>query len=80
MREAATVLFSVERTLPTASRVSSLRPLATVMLACDAAARAGMVGEVTAVYQRVGNALGRSFEGCQANHAWPWPEERSTTY
>ena len=52
VRDDATALF--ERALPTASQVGSLRPRATVILACDAAARAGMVDEVADVYQRVG--------------------------
>jgi hypothetical protein len=71
-RDSAVALF--ERALPTASRVRHLRPLATVLLACDAAARAGMVGEVTDVCQRVGGSLQRSFEHCLADTLWPWPE------
>jgi len=72
VRAAALALF--EKALPTASRVNSLRPLAAVLLACDAAARAGMVGEVLDVYARVGDALRLAFETRQAFSDWPWPE------
>lgn len=69
---AATALF--ERALRSASRVNYLRPRATVLLACEAAVRAGMIGAVLDVYQRVANDLWRSFEHCEADSAWPWPE------
>jgi hypothetical protein len=68
----ATALF--ERALRSASRVGFLRPRATVLLACEAAVRAGMSGDVIDVYQRVANDLWRSFERCEAYSAWPWPE------
>ena len=72
VRRDATTLFV--DALPTASRVRSLRPRATVILACDAAARAGMIGEVTDVYQGLAEDLWRSFARCEADAAWPWPE------
>ena len=72
-REAAIHLF--ERALPTASQVTYVRPRATVLLACDAALRAGMMGKVLDVYQRVADALGLAFESCAAASAWPWPED-----
>lgn len=73
IRATATALF--ECAIPTASRVRSLRPLATVLLACDAAVRAGMVGTVLDVYQRVADALQRAYESCAAVSGWPWPED-----
>lgn len=69
---AATALF--ERALRSASRVGFLRPRATVLLACEAAVRAGVRGDVLSVYQRVADDLWRSFERCEADSAWPWPE------
>jgi hypothetical protein len=45
-----------------------------VILACESAARAGMLDEVADVYQRVSDDLWRTFDGCQADTAWPWPE------
>jgi hypothetical protein len=68
----ATVLF--ERALSTASRVHFLRPLAGVILACDAAVRAGLVGDVMDVYRRVASELWRSFGDREVDTAWPWPE------
>jgi len=72
----ATTLF--ERALRSASRVTSLRPRATVLLACEAAVRAGMIGDVLEVYQRVAHDLWRSFERCEMDSAWPWPESVGT--
>jgi hypothetical protein len=72
VRRAATTLH--ERALPTASQVRSLRPLATVILACDAGARAGMSDAVMDVYRRVANDLWRPFAGCEGDTPWPWPE------
>ncbi len=71
-RDDATALF--EQALPTASQVDSLRPRATVILACDAAVRSGMSGGVVDVYQRTANGLWGSFAGCESEPAWPWPE------
>ncbi len=51
LRDDAAALF--ERALPAASQVISLRPRATVILACDAVAHAGMIDEVSDVYRRV---------------------------
>ncbi len=70
-REATTLFVDA---LPTASRVRSLRPRATVILACDAAVRAGMIGEVNDVYQRVADDLWRTFAHRESDAAWPWPE------
>lgn len=72
LRDDAVALF--ERALPTASQVSSLRPRATVILACEAAARASMFDVVADVYQRVANDLWQSFAGCETDADWPWPE------
>ena len=72
VRDDAAAVF--ERALPSASRASSLRPRAAVILACDWAARAGMFDEVAGIYQRVANDLWQTFDGCQADAAWPWPE------
>jgi hypothetical protein len=71
-RDDATVLF--ERALPTASLVSSLRPWATVVLAGDAAARAGMFELVADVYRRVADELWQSFADCETDADWPWPD------
>ncbi len=71
-RQTATRLF--EDALSTASQVSSLRPRATVVLACDAVAGTGMIGEVFDVYRRVAEDLWRSFARSETNAAWPWPE------
>ncbi|MFV2063541.1 MAG: hypothetical protein ACC726_08500 [Chloroflexota bacterium] len=72
VRTNAIALF--ERALPTASQVSSLRPRAAVLLACDAAVRGGMHGEVLEVFQRVSDELRSAFETCGATSDWPWPE------
>ena len=72
LRDDATALF--ERALPTASRVSSLRPRATVILACEAATRSGLSEVVADVYPRVANDLGQSFSDREADTDWPWPE------
>jgi hypothetical protein len=72
VRGEATALF--ERALPSASQVGSLRPLATVILACDAAASAGMFDGVADVYQRVANDLWQSFADREADAEWPWPD------
>jgi hypothetical protein len=45
-----------------------------VLLACDAAARADMTGDVPGTCRRVGDDLWRQFEGCLAVGDWPWPE------
>lgn len=76
LRDDAARLF--ERTLSTVSHVSSLRPRATVILACDAAVRAGMVHKVADVYQQVANDLWRSFAECETDTDWPWPESLVT--
>ena len=76
VRDTAVALF--ETALPTASLVGSLRPLAAVLLACDAAARAGMTGEVLDTYERVGNDLRGAFERCASSAHWPWPEDTVT--
>jgi len=72
LRDDATALF--ERTLPTASQVSSLRPRAAVILACETASRGGMYDVVADVYQRAADALWQSFAGCDTDADWPWPE------
>ena len=64
-----------ERAFLSASQVSSLRPRATVLLACDAAVHAGISGQVRQVYERVADELVRSFERCEADSHWPWPED-----
>lgn len=73
VRTAAVDVF--ERAFPSASQVRSLRPRATVLLACDAAVRAGISGHVLHVYERVADELVRSFERCEADSHWPWPED-----
>lgn len=72
VRAAAGDLFA--RALPTASEVSGLRPQATVLLACDAAERGGIGGDVVEVYQRVGNGLRMAFETREVTFERPWPE------
>jgi hypothetical protein len=69
----ATSLF--RRAFPTASQVGSLRPLATVMLACAAAEKAGLGSEVVTVAERVADELEQRFSGCNDSLEWPWPEE-----
>ena len=72
LRDDAATLF--ERALPTASQVSSSRPRAAVMLACEAAVRSGLSNVVAAVYPRVTDDLGQSFTECATDTDWPWPE------
>jgi hypothetical protein len=71
-RTAAYDLF--QHALPTASQVAGLRPRSTVVLACDAASRGGVEGEVAAVYQAAGNELRLAFESRAVTFDWPWPE------
>jgi hypothetical protein len=73
VRAAAVTLL--RRAFPSASRVGSLRPRATVLLACDALCRAGMDVEVRDIYERMADGLQRSFDGCAMDAAWPWPED-----
>jgi hypothetical protein len=77
LRDRATALF--KRAMPTASRVRSLRPLATLILACDAAARASMFDVIADTFARAANDLWESFAGCEAETDWPWPDP-SVTY
>ena len=72
VRDDASALF--ERAFSSASHVSSLRPQATVILACEAVAQTRGFDVVADVYQRVANDLWRSFAGCESDTAWPWPE------
>jgi hypothetical protein len=72
IRTDATELF--ERALPAASQLGALRPRAALLLACDAATRGGLRGEVEDVYQRVGNELRLAFESRFVTYDWPWPE------
>jgi hypothetical protein len=72
VRESAAALL--ERAFPTASRVRSIRPLGAVVLACEAAVRAGMTASVTSVYERAGDALWQAFEPCWTDEDWPWPD------
>ena len=67
----ASALF--ERAFSTASHVSSLRPRATVILACEAVARMRGFDVVADVYHRVANDLWKSFSGCESDTDWPWP-------
>ena len=83
VRETALTLFT--RALPGASQVAHLRPLATLVLACDAAAGAGLRGEVAAIGEQAGRALWQLFEptaaaevgqdGPENDAVWPWPED-----
>ncbi len=73
VRDEAIVLF--EHALPTSGRVHLLRPLAGVMLACDAAVRAGLVDDVMGVYRRVADDLWQSFGERGSDPSWPWPED-----
>jgi hypothetical protein len=72
VRDDASALF--ERAFSTASHVSSLRPQATVILACEAVARTRGFDVVADVYRRVANDLWKSFAGCESDTDWPWPE------
>jgi hypothetical protein len=72
LRDDATALF--ERALPTAGQVSSSRPRAAVILACEAAVRSGLSNVVADIYLRVANDLEQSFTDCAADTDWPWPE------
>ncbi len=72
LRDTATTVLL--RALPKASRVDAIRPLATVLLACDTATRVGMSSAVLEVYVRAGDALERAFAGCGSRRRWPWPE------
>jgi hypothetical protein len=77
VREEALALFV--HALPGVGQVRHLRPLATLVLACDAAIGAGLSGEVVAVARRAGRDLWQRFEpsAAAADHgeAWPWPED-----
>jgi len=72
VRDDASALF--ERAFSTASRVSSLRPQATVILACEAVARTRGFDVVADVYQRVANDMWKHFTRCESDTDWPWPE------
>jgi hypothetical protein len=72
VRDDASALF--ERAFSTASHVSSLRPQATVILACEAVAHTRGFDVVADVYHRVANDLWKSFAGCESDTDWPWPE------
>ena len=72
VRDDASALF--ERAFSTASRVSSLRPQATVILACEAVARTRGFDVVADVYQRVAIDMWKPFAGCESDTDWPWPE------
>lgn len=76
LRDDATTLF--ERALPMASQVGSLRPQAAVILACDAAARSGMGGNVLETYERVANGLRSAFKASESAPDWPWPDPTVT--
>ncbi len=76
LRDDAAALF--ERALPTVSQVSSLRPRATLVLACDAMARANRFEVVAEVYPRVADDLWRCFASCEREADWPWPESLVT--
>ena len=78
VREEALALF--EDALPGVAKVRHLRPLATLVLACDAAIGAGLSGVVVAVARRAGRDLWQRFEpsaatGVADEDAWPWPED-----
>ena len=60
VREEALAIF--DRALPGVGQVRHLRPLATLVLACDAAIGAGLSGEVVAVARRAGRDLWQRFE------------------
>ena len=60
VREEALALF--DDALPGVGQVRHLRPLATLVLACDAAIGAGLSGEVVAVARRAGRDLWQRFE------------------
>jgi hypothetical protein len=72
VRDDASALF--ERAFTTASQVNSLRPTATVVLACETVARTRGLEVVADVYERVANDLWHAFAGCEAHTDWPWPE------
>lgn len=71
-REAAGALF--ERALPTVSEVRSMRPVAAVALACEAAVRGGSRGRAEQVLEAAAWALLRAFDRCAADPVWPWPD------
>lgn len=82
LRGAALGLFT--RALPGVSQVSHLRPLATLVLACEVAVEADLTSGATVVGRRAGEALWKLFEPSAAGDAgegpvcetaWPWPEE-----
>lgn len=72
VRADASALF--QRAFSTASQVRSLRPLATVVLACEAVAQRIGLDVVADVYLRAANDLWTSFAGCESDTVWPWPE------
>lgn len=72
VRAMANAVFA--RALPTASRVHSIRPLASVVLACDAVVRSGSGDQVMPVYARAARELMGRFESRRGDRDWPWPE------
>lgn len=71
-RQTAVALF--ERALPRARQIRSIRPVAAVALACDAAIEGGSSGLVELVLEDAGIVLLRAFGRCASDPAWPWPD------
>jgi len=72
LREVATSLF--QQALPAATALTALRPRAAVLLACEAALRGGLGGELRETYEQVANGLRLTFEAHRLRPQWPWPE------
>jgi len=58
--------------LPAAQGLTGLRPVAAVLLACDAALRGGADGEAPAAFRPLAARLAGAFKDPASD--WPWPE------
>lgn len=71
LREVAATLF--QRALPAGLHLTALRARASVLLACDAATRGGVL-EARRGRDRLAGRLRQLFERAPVAEGWPWPE------
>jgi hypothetical protein len=72
-REAARLF---DEALPAARALTGLRPVAAVLLGCDAALRGGAEGAADTTFRSTAARLGSAFAGLPSD--WPWPEPAVT--